>query len=69
MSTWLRFVLVAMAGVFTAWGALAQGDRNLVTSHDIAIKSSGNVRIDFTLESVPEEAVLAFDIRFEPRTV
>lgn len=47
----------------------AQELPNLVTAHQAQTDESGNMQIDFTLSEVPEKAMLAFDIRFEPRFV
>ncbi len=47
----------------------AQEPPNLVASHRTQIDKSGYTQIDFTLREIPKQAMLAFDIRFEPRFV
>ena len=50
------------------WG-WAQDPLNLVTSHHTQASASGDTQIDFTLRHIPQKALLAFEVRFEPRFV
>ncbi len=61
-------VLILVLGLTLSVG-WAQTQPNLVTTHQSQIDKSGYTQIDFALSEVPDKAMLAFDIRFEPRFV
>ncbi|ETX01863.1 hypothetical protein [Candidatus Entotheonella palauensis] len=61
-------VLAMLVGLATLQG-LAQERSNLVTSHQTSMAASGYTQIDFTLSEIPDQAMLSFGVRFEPRFV
>ncbi|PON11824.1 hypothetical protein C2W62_42830 [Candidatus Entotheonella serta] len=65
-----RSMLIAtmLLGLAIVWGH-AQERPNLVTSHQTSIAASGYTQIAFTLSDIPEQAMLSFGVRFEPRFV
>ncbi|MDH3601891.1 MAG: hypothetical protein OEU26_19950 [Candidatus Tectomicrobia bacterium] len=61
-------VVAILVGITVSRG-LAQEVANLVTSHHTQVAESGYTDIAFTLRDIPEEAMLSFAVRFEPRFV
>ncbi|ETW93666.1 MAG: hypothetical protein ETSY1_38230 [Candidatus Entotheonella factor] len=66
---WCSMIVVAMVVGLVISQGLAQERPNLVMSHQTSIAESGYTQIDFTLRDIPEQAMLSFGVRFEPRFV
>ena len=68
MRRWYWMGMIILMGMMVSQG-VAQKAANLVTSHRTNVAESGYTQIDFTLRRIPEEALLSFSVRFEPRFV